>query len=227
VPQKRYSCKRVVPIEEEPRHHLVIANEYMRALAVEIAPHDHTLCHHHPYDYLLYVAGDADIVNAARDEEPKKLSYRDGECELLQAGMVHVVENLGDAPFRNVVVEFLPKVAELQRGQSPKLKLAAGESLTAAARKERLATVRQCFEAPSASVYRLSIPYAAEIATVGPAVLASPYGHDLTLEYPVGVMTKIRRFNDLAWIAPGQSGTVRNAGRRAAQAVVLQLGLTG
>ncbi len=105
---KRYSCAHVVPIEQEPRHHLVIENEFVRAFAVEIAPHDRTLCHHHPHDYLLYVAGDAEIISAARDEEPKQLSYRDGECELLEAGLVHVVENLGDTAFRNVVVELLP-----------------------------------------------------------------------------------------------------------------------
>ena len=104
----RYPCDQVVPIEQEPRHHLVIENEFVRAFAVEIAPHDRTLCHHHPHDYLLYVAGDAEIVSAARDEEPKRLSYRDGECELLAAGLVHVVENSRDTPFRNIVVELLP-----------------------------------------------------------------------------------------------------------------------
>ena len=66
----------------------------MRALAVEIPPHTRTLCHRHPHDYLLYVASGAEIISAARDEEPKKLNYVDGECELSKAGLVHVVENL-------------------------------------------------------------------------------------------------------------------------------------
>ena len=83
-------------------------------------PHDRTLCHHHANDYLLYVVGDAEIISAARDEEPKTLSYRDGECELLTAGMVHVVENLSDTAFRNVVVELLPRTGDLTRGATPK-----------------------------------------------------------------------------------------------------------
>ena len=119
VDDKRYACEHVVEIEQEPRHHLVIENEFVRAFIVEIAPHDYTLCHHHPHDYLLYVAGDADIVSTARDEEPKKLSYRGGECELLQAGMVHVVENLRPTTFRNLLTELLPAVAALSRGAEP------------------------------------------------------------------------------------------------------------
>src|SRR5271170_2380410 len=114
-----YDCKHAVEIEQEPRHHLVFANEFVRGFAVEIAPHDRSLCHHHPNDYLLYVASGAEIVSAARDEEPKQLSYRDGECELLEAGLVHIVENLGDKPFRNVVVELLPRAGELRRGAAP------------------------------------------------------------------------------------------------------------
>src|SRR5262249_599886 len=114
-----YSCEHVVPIDEEPRHHLVLANEYVRAFVVEIAPHDRTLCHHHPHDYLLYVAGDAEIVSAAPGEEPKRLSYSDGECELSFAGLTHVVENLSDTPFTNVVVELLPDARLLRRGSTP------------------------------------------------------------------------------------------------------------
>jgi hypothetical protein len=51
-----YDCKHVVEIEQEPRHHLVFSNEFVRGFAVEIAPHERSLCHHHPHDYLLYVA---------------------------------------------------------------------------------------------------------------------------------------------------------------------------
>jgi quercetin dioxygenase-like cupin family protein len=98
-----YDCRQVVDIADEPHHHLVIANEYVRAFAVEIPPRTRTLCHHHPHEYLLYVAKGAEIISAARDEEPKRLNYVDGECELSKAGLVHVVENLGDGAFRNVV----------------------------------------------------------------------------------------------------------------------------
>ncbi len=116
----RYPCEHVVPIEQEPRHHLVFENEFVRGFAVEVAPHERTLCHHHPNDYLLFVALGAEIVSAAPDEEPKRLNYRDGECELAPAGLVHVVEDLSDTPFRNVVVELLPAARDLRRGGAPR-----------------------------------------------------------------------------------------------------------
>src|ERR1700734_2483992 len=114
-----YDCSEPVEIEDEPHHHLIIANEFVRALAVEVPPHVRTLCHHHPHDYLLYVARGAAIISAAREEEPKKLNYVEGECELSEAGLVHIVENLSDHSFRNVVVEFLPASSKLKRGRDP------------------------------------------------------------------------------------------------------------
>ncbi len=95
----------MVPIEQEPRHHLVIANEFVRFFVVEIAPHDRTLCHHHAHDYLMYVMGEAEIMSAPRDGEPKTLTYHDGDCELSSAGLVHVVENLRETKFGNLLVE--------------------------------------------------------------------------------------------------------------------------
>ena len=169
---KRYSCAHVVPIEQEPRHHLVIENEFVRAFAVEIAPHDRTLCHHHPHDYLLYVAGDAEIISAARDEEPKKLSYRDGECELLEAGLVHVVENLGDTAFRNVVVELLPGTDGLRRGDAPKV--IKGEDDGIQLFEETKVTA--LFDDDRAAIFSIEIEPGAEVEIFGPALLATPYG---------------------------------------------------
>jgi quercetin dioxygenase-like cupin family protein len=155
-----YDCKHVVEIEQEPRHHLVFANEFVRGFAVEIAPHERSLCHHHPHDYLLYVARGAEIVSAARDEEPKRLSYSDGECELLEAGLVHVVENLSGTPFRNVVVELLPRTGGLRRGAGPDI--IRGE-----------AKVTPIFADEQAAIFSLEIEPGAEVEVSGPAVVAS------------------------------------------------------
>lgn len=130
-----YDCSRVVEIEDEPRHHLVIANDFVRAFAVEIAPGERTLCHRHPNHYLLYVALGSEIISAARDEKPKQLNYRDGECEMSAAGLIHVVENLGDAPFRNVVVELLPRAGAQRR-------VVIRRALPATSKLERFLTTR-------------------------------------------------------------------------------------
>jgi hypothetical protein len=223
VDDKRYSCAHVVPIEQEPRHRLVIENEFVRAFAVEIAPQDRTLCHHHPHDYLLYVAGDADIISAARDEEPKKLSYRDGECELLEAGLVHVVENVGETAFRNVVVELLPKASSLRRGPKPVAKWVAvgdpvwGESMSeahiayavhvASEDPSNFANIRQRFEdVGRAAVYTISLGRKVEVKVYGPALVATPYGDRLNPEYSEDIIVRPNPVSDLAWVPPGCQG---------------------
>jgi hypothetical protein len=110
---------------------------------------------------LLYVVGEGEIISAARDEEPKRLSYRDGECELLTAGMVHVVENLGDAPFRNVVVELLRGVGVLRRGADPQ-RIGGGANIT------------QLFDDERAAVFSIEIEPDTKVEIVGPLLSRPP-----------------------------------------------------
>jgi hypothetical protein len=209
--EDRYDCEHVVPIEQEPRHHLVFENEFVRTFAVEVAAYERTLCHHHPSDYLLYVALGAEIISAARDEEPKRLSYRDGECELAPAGLIHVVENLGDTPFRNVVVELLPAASGLRRGGD--LRLIQGG-----------AKIERIFEGERASVVSLEVEAGAEIEIAGPAVVATPYGHDLNLDAIAHIEVKSNSICDLGWVEAGRSGSFWGRRKDGQRAVVFQLG---
>jgi mannose-6-phosphate isomerase-like protein (cupin superfamily) len=213
VDEKRYSCAHLVSIEQEPRHHLVIENEFVRAFAVEIAPYDRTLCHYHSHDYLLYVVGDGQIVSAARDEEPKQLSYRDGECELSPAGLVHVVENLRDTPFRNVVVELLPGTGSLRRGDHPKV--VAGE-----------ASITQHFADERAAIFAVDMKAGSEVEVPGRVVVASPYAHQVELENFRGDTVKLCEFKHIAWLWSPPKATLRNIGESHAKAVLFQIGHT-
>ncbi len=210
----RYSCEQVVPIEQEPRHHLVLENEFVRGFAVEIAPHERTLCHHHPNDYLLYVAGGAEIVSAARDEEPKRLSYRDGECELAPGGLVHVVENLSEKAFRNIVVELLPGAGSLLRGARPNV--IRGEC-----------TVRSEFSAERAAVFVIEMEPGAEAELFGPAVVATPYDDRLNPEDAGDIYVKPNVISDLAWIPPGRGAVLWQCRNSPERAIVFQIGFTG
>ncbi len=200
-----YSCEHVVEIEHEPRHHLVIANQFIRAFAVEIAPHDRTLCHHHPHDYLLYVAGGAEIISAAHGEEPKQLNYSEDECELSPAGMTHVVENLSDTPFRNVVVELLPDVAGLRRGASPQA--AAGE-----------ASITELFTDARAAIFAINLEPDGEVLLRGPVVVGCP-ADAADLEEPGDSTTSLHHFRSLVWLPPDRSA--RLTGSAAPSKVVL------
>jgi hypothetical protein len=206
-----YDCGRVVEIEDEPHHHLIIANEYVRALAVAVPPHTRTLCHHHPHDYLIYVASGAEIISAARDEDPKTLKYGDGDCDLLEAGLVHVVENLSGTAFRNVVVELLPGADRLTRGGDPVR--VAGE-----ARVERI------FEHERSAIYGVEMEAGAEVEVDGPAVVACPYGGEIMMKELDEFDIPLDEFKKLIWVCAPRTVGIRNAGRGLARAVVFQVG---
>jgi quercetin dioxygenase-like cupin family protein len=215
-----YDCSHVVDIADEPRHHLVLANEYVRAFAVEIPPHDRTLCHRHPHDYLLYVASGAEIISAAQDEEPKRLRYSDGECELSSAGLVHVVENLGEKSFQNVVVELLPRAGALRRGASPSL--ISGEANEIPLLKETRVT--QPFKDVRAAIFSIEIEPGAEVAISGPAVVAAPYNKELSPDALGDVEVKHDSICDLAWIAPEQEAILYGCWKELTTAIVFQVG---
>ena len=206
-----YDCSRVVDIADEPRHHLIIANDYIRAFAVEIPPHHRALCHRHPHDYLIYVASGAEIISAARDEEPKRLNYSDGECELSEAGLVHVVENLSDTPFRNVVVELQPQAATLRRGV--KSKIMAGD-----------AQIEQLLNEDAGEVVTITIAPDAELEIDGPAVLAAPYDRTILVKEIEDFDNALDDFRKLMWVCAPRKVWVRNAGQAPAQLIVFQVG---
>jgi hypothetical protein len=135
--ENQYGCEQVVPIEQEPRHRSIMANEFVRVFLVEIAAHERTLCHHHAHDYVMYVIGDAEIVSAPRDCAPNTHNYRAGDCEFSPAGLVHVVENRRDAKFNNLLVELLPGLRQLQRGADPRIVAGTG-AVEAIFKEERI-----------------------------------------------------------------------------------------
>ena len=211
VPEQLYSCDHVVALEQEPRHHLIVDNEFARGFAVEIAPHDRTLCHQHHHDYVLYIAGDAEVLSVPREGEPQTFRYTDGECDFSAAGLVHIVENLLPTKFRNVVVELLSGVASLRRGQEPKTIHGA-------------VTVEQRFTGELASVFGLNMGSGSEVEVCGPAILASPYEHKVELTKSSGGASIFNGFRDLAWILPSEKGRVKNLENTLARVVVIVVG---
>jgi quercetin dioxygenase-like cupin family protein len=207
-----YDCRQVVDIADEPHHHLVIANEYVRAFAVEIPPRTRTLCHHHPHEYLLYVAKGAEIISAARDEEPKRLNYVDGECELSKAGLVHVVENLGDGPFRNVVVELEPVAAELKRGERPGA--IAGDM-----------KIQSILEEGPGAIFSAELEPSAELEIAGPAVIAAPYEPVMIREIEE-FDVPLDHFKKLMWVCAPRKVGVKNVAELPATVLVFAVGIS-
>src|SRR4051812_8584345 len=74
-----------VRIDQEPHHHLVLENEYVRVFKVEVAPHEATVVHRHTRDYVVVTIGDAEVTNAVVGKEPKRWEFKDGDVTFLEA----------------------------------------------------------------------------------------------------------------------------------------------
>lgn len=211
--QKQYPCDHVVPVEQEPRHRcLGWPEQVARVFPIEIAPHDRTLCHHHPHDYLMYVLGDAEIVTAPRDGEPKIHSYRHGECEISSAGLTHVVENLQDTKFRNLLVELPPEVGELQRGSGPRI--AAGNVV-----------VEAIFQEERISVWSLEMEADAQVEVCGPVIFVTLFDERLPRKDPGDRAAKADNVHDISWFSSGRR-LLGSQLERPMRAVIFQLGRT-
>lgn len=100
-------AERVVPITQEPSHHLVLENRYVRVFDVEVAPHFATRVHRHDHDYIFVTLGDSDVSNERVHEEPVELKLKDGETHFTPGGFAHKAVNLADTPFHNITIEFV------------------------------------------------------------------------------------------------------------------------
>src|SRR5437763_12236050 len=99
--------EKVVPITQEPSHHLVLENSYVRVFNVEVAPHFATRIHRHDYDYVFVTLGDSDVSNERLFAEPVELKLKDGETHFTAGNFAHKAVNLADTPFRNITIEFV------------------------------------------------------------------------------------------------------------------------
>jgi hypothetical protein len=96
-----------VPVSNEPHHHLVLENSYIRAYYVNVAPHESTLQHRHdlPYFGVLVSGGGSPAAPAVGAATPQ--SSQAPRAIYSPGGVSHTVRNPADVPFRNVTVELL------------------------------------------------------------------------------------------------------------------------
>jgi len=94
---------------EEPHHHLILENSRLRAYEVEVAPHEATLLHLHPEDYVYVVLGASDITNATIGRPVVKAQLPDTTFNYVVGPISHIATNNADTPFRNVTIELKRK----------------------------------------------------------------------------------------------------------------------
>lgn len=96
-----------VPVANEPHHHLVFENSYVRVFRVSVPAHDATLLHQHDLPYVYVSLGPADVVNAVSGKPEARLVMTDGQVGYSRGGFAHIARTDAGSPFDNVTIELL------------------------------------------------------------------------------------------------------------------------
>jgi hypothetical protein len=96
-----------VSIKEEPHHHLILENAYVRVFRVEIISPDATLLHRHDTPYAYMSIGKADFINAVEGKPDAPVKMANGQVGYSKGGFSHIVRTTNDTPFYNITVELL------------------------------------------------------------------------------------------------------------------------
>lgn len=82
----------ILEVGDEPRHNIVISNEYVRALRVSFPPNDTTLAHRHAEDslYFFLVEGGLDVLNHVKGMDP--------QCDCMEFGEVRYGTHKSNKP---------------------------------------------------------------------------------------------------------------------------------
>jgi hypothetical protein len=96
-----------VPIPQEPHHHLVLENDYVRVFRVSVPAHESTLLHQHDVPYLYVSLGPADVINAVQGRPEAHLVMADGQVGYSPGHFAHIARNESNTPFNNVTIELL------------------------------------------------------------------------------------------------------------------------
>jgi len=96
-----------VPVANEPHHHLVFENSYVRVFRVSVPAHEATLLHQHDLPYIYVSLGPADVINAVAGKPEGHLVMTDGQVAYSRGGFAHIARTDAGSPFDNITVELL------------------------------------------------------------------------------------------------------------------------
>jgi hypothetical protein len=87
---------------------LLFENDRVRVWDLRLAPDESTGLHRHTTDFLYVVIGDGSLQTVYADgssDPPRRMSDGDVRFRALNGEAVHEAVNVGETPWRNIVVE--------------------------------------------------------------------------------------------------------------------------
>src|SRR5690349_8917159 len=103
---------KAVAIKDEPHHHLVFENEYVRVFRVHVPAHNATLLHQHDVPYLYVSLGPANVVNAVQGKPEARIVMADGQVGYSLGHFAHIARTDAGSTFDNVTIELLKPQGE-------------------------------------------------------------------------------------------------------------------
>ncbi|MGA8145714.1 MAG: hypothetical protein WB987_17650 [Candidatus Acidiferrales bacterium] len=206
-----------VPTKDEPHHHLVLENTYVRVLHVEIPGHEATLLHAHDLPYVSVTLGTADFVNALVGKPEAHATMADAQVAYSKGGFAHVVRTDAGAPFQNFTVELLkPQGAARNRcvkvvADSPVQDCPAG-----AANFPVFETDEMLVESGTLGAEGKR----AEAASDSPRLFLVLDKSELTITIP-GLGDKALHTGDAFWLPAGAAPSLANSGATTSRFLVL------
>lgn len=97
----------VIPMDQEPPHHLALQNEYVKVFNVLVSPGDLIVLHRHDRDTLAIAMGDQLVTVGVPGEPDVHQKNADGQVRLQRSGYAHSTHVDGDTPYRTVAVELM------------------------------------------------------------------------------------------------------------------------
>jgi quercetin dioxygenase-like cupin family protein len=101
-----------VPVEQEPLHHVILQNQYVRVLDVTIPPGISTLFHTHEHDNFSIRVSDGLVQTQTQGKDWQPPSPLERGSVVFSKGSnqhyTHRVKNMGTVPYHVIDVELLP-----------------------------------------------------------------------------------------------------------------------
>jgi len=124
--------ERILPANEEPRHVVMLENEWVRVIDVEIPEGERTLYHTHSLDYPYVLVTSVTLYNQIYGQEPKDVKMQAGFIGYYDAASkgayTHRFINRGPGAFRAIGIELL-KPMEVPAAPNAALPALAGAEI--------------------------------------------------------------------------------------------------
>jgi len=213
-----------VPMTEEPHHHLVFENSYVRVFRFSLPGHEAALLHPHDLPYVSVALGPADFINVVWGKPEAHAVLTDGQVGYSRGGFAHLVRTDAGSSFSNFTIELLrpqgeprnlcQKVTDGPLNDCPASSADAGLANSHAKTLAQAVEQKRLFETGEILVTSFSMSSKEDYSESGPEVaLLLVVEQNSNLQVDVtGEPSKQFRGGEVLWLEAGKKWRIVSAG---------------